>query len=368
MQMDVHCVSPDQEWILLVELNVPDGVSVVGASDIAANGVLRWNEQVGPGVTTTWGALTGVDGFISDNSTANATITLSFAPELLGDIVFNWAVYGDNYGGNPHHVEGEITLSGMDPGVTVYTPVDGDVVTLGTPSAVNFAAFNGPELLDIAIQRSVDGPWDTIAEDVPAGSGSWDWTPSGDPGPYAVIKVSDAADTSIFDVSGIFGIGRNLDWLQLETLSGSVIAGESLDLMVTLSAAHLFDGQYDANIVFDSNGGLDIVIPIQLLVTSTSGVADIPDQVALEGNWPNPFNPQTVIRFSLPGVTDVDLSVYSTRGYLVTKLLSGAQQPGHHQVVWDGRDGTGQVAASGVYFYRLKTPGSSLTGKMTLAK
>ncbi len=368
MTMEVNCISSDQEWILLVDLDVPDGVSVVSASGITDQGVIAWDGQTGSGVTTSWGSTGHGEGHINDNSTGQATITLNFASDLEGSVALNWSLTGDAWGADPHHISGEIALTSQGPSVTVSSPNSGDLVTLSTNYAINFSAYNGPELLDIAIQRTAGGSWQTIAEDVTASAGTWDWVPSGEPGSYAVIKVSDAADSAVFGLSGIFGVGRNLDWLQLETTSGSLLSEQTQDVAVTLNSSQLTDGQYDATILFTSNGGQALAIPVQLVVSSTTAVGSVPTSVALHGNWPNPFNPQTVIRFSLPQVTDVSLNVYSARGQLVTQLLTGMQQPGLHQVVWDGRDSAGRVAASGVYFYRLETVEGNLTGKMTLAK
>ncbi|MFH1690622.1 MAG: C25 family cysteine peptidase [Candidatus Eisenbacteria bacterium] len=79
---------------------------------------------------------------------------------------------------------------------------------------------------------------------------------------------------------------------------------------------------------------------------------------ALEQNCPNPFNPVTTIGFAVPGGegtdANVSLAVYAVDGSLVRMLLDEPLARGrHHSVVWDGRDSSGNSAASGVYFYRL---------------
>jgi hypothetical protein len=89
----------------------------------------------------------------------------------------------------------------------------------------------------------------------------------------------------------------------------------------------------------------------------------------LEQNIPNPFNPTTTISFGLRQRAQVTLRVYDVRGALVRTLLDEERGPGAaHEVVWDGRDNAGRKVSSGVYFYRMATPGFTQTLKMVLLK
>ena len=84
---------------------------------------------------------------------------------------------------------------------------------------------------------------------------------------------------------------------------------------------------------------------------------------------PNPFNPMTSIRFSLPEQTAVRLCVYDVAGRLVDVLVEQrAMEPGWHDVTWSGQDESGQRVSAGVYFYRLETGGFLATKRMTLVK
>jgi hypothetical protein len=71
--------------------------------------------------------------------------------------------------------------------------------------------------------------------------------------------------------------------------------------------------------------------------------------------YPNPFNPTTVVRFSLPEPTDVTITVYDALGREVAVLLRGPQEEGVHSVQWNGRNQSGTHVASGVYFVRMST-------------
>jgi len=78
---------------------------------------------------------------------------------------------------------------------------------------------------------------------------------------------------------------------------------------------------------------------------------------------PNPANPATTIHYTLPASARVTLSVYSVTGQIVATLVDRPMTAGRHSVVFDGSN-----LASGVYFYRLETPGFAKTGKMLLVK
>jgi 5'-nucleotidase / UDP-sugar diphosphatase len=83
----------------------------------------------------------------------------------------------------------------------------------------------------------------------------------------------------------------------------------------------------------------------------------------LLGNYPNPFNPSTVISFSIPKDMHVSLIVYNSLGQEIVTLVSGEKNAGTYNVRWDA----GSVA-SGVYFYRLQAGAETRSGKMFLIK
>ncbi|MHB9031247.1 MAG: FlgD immunoglobulin-like domain containing protein, partial [Candidatus Latescibacterota bacterium] len=85
--------------------------------------------------------------------------------------------------------------------------------------------------------------------------------------------------------------------------------------------------------------------------------AKLPESFRLGRNYPNPFNPDTVIPFDLPHDSRVVMNVYSISGQLVRKLEGGRLAAGSHSVVWDGRDDEGKVVSSGVYLYTLRAEG-----------
>lgn len=83
---------------------------------------------------------------------------------------------------------------------------------------------------------------------------------------------------------------------------------------------------------------------------------------------PNPFNPQTKLRFSLERAGRIDLSVYDLRGRKVVTLASGPYAAGPHEVTWQGRDDEGHSAASGLYLAKLAADGLESTQRLTLVR
>ncbi len=94
----------------------------------------------------------------------------------------------------------------------------------------------------------------------------------------------------------------------------------------------------------------------------------LPFTYSLGQNYPNPFNPQTVIEFELPARAEASLTVYNVLGQPVRVLVRGRLPAGRYTVYWDGTNGQGSTAPSGVYFYRLETAEFSEVKKMVLVR
>ncbi len=86
-------------------------------------------------------------------------------------------------------------------------------------------------------------------------------------------------------------------------------------------------------------------------------------------NVPNPFCGMTTIRFTLPEVTMVSITVYDISGKLVNRVVENSQfSPGYHDVIWNGRRASGEPAAAGIYFCRLATPERINTLRMLMIR
>ena len=98
-----------------------------------------------------------------------------------------------------------------------------------------------------------------------------------------------------------------------------------------------------------------------------------PKETVLLPNYPNPFNPETWIPYQLSEPVAVDITIYSADGQLVRRLSFGDQSAGRYEsrsraAYWDGRNETGELVASGLYFYTLTAGDFSATRKMLIRK
>ncbi len=100
--------------------------------------------------------------------------------------------------------------------------------------------------------------------------------------------------------------------------------------------------------------------PRMARITGTVATVAVPDDrerpqaFYLEPNFPNPFNPSTVIRYQLAERSAVSLKIYNLLGQEIVSLVKGYYPAGHYQTVWNGRDDSGKSVSGGVYIYRLQ--------------
>ncbi len=110
----------------------------------------------------------------------------------------------------------------------------------------------------------------------------------------------------------------------------------------------------------------DVVVPVGIGDPSNDQILD---QFHLTQNYPNPFNPSTTIRFYVPQKDQITLDIYNNLGQRVRRLVDEVSYlPGSHSVVWDGRTDSGEIASSGIYFYKMESGDFRATRKMLLLK
>ena len=93
-----------------------------------------------------------------------------------------------------------------------------------------------------------------------------------------------------------------------------------------------------------------------------------PLENSLYENYPNPFNPSTIIRYSLKENMKTKLVVYNMLGQSVRVLYDGYQDAGVHKILWDSKDDKGNKVSCGVYFYKISAGSFSQTKRMTLVE
>jgi hypothetical protein len=104
-------------------------------------------------------------------------------------------------------------------------------------------------------------------------------------------------------------------------------------------------------------------------VDSATPVEDATPRVfAVDGAFPNPFNPRTTVKFRLPEAGHTVMEILDVRGRVVDTVFRGQLEAGEHGLAWDGQDRNGRNVAAGTYFARVRTDGYMASTKMTLAK
>jgi GEVED domain len=131
---------------------------------------------------------------------------------------------------------------------------------------------------------------------------------------------------------------------------------------------------------FSSAGGLSPIgeapdgevedYEVNVLEDRVSGIGQlsVPAQYALHRAYPNPFNPSTIISFSLPRPSHVRLRIFDVTGRLVRTLVDEIRDAARHEIAWNGLDDRQEGVASGVYIYRIETDSFKASERMVLMK
>jgi hypothetical protein len=145
--------------------------------------------------------------------------------------------------------------------------------------------------------------------------------------------------------------GTGLTTLEMQTLSNYTDAG--------------WDFSETGNWAIDgvTNDGYPFLV-YESIVDNDDEIASEQSSIAtLIGNYPNPFNPETTIKFSISKNSNVDLSIYNIKGQRVRTLANQQYPVGEHSLVWNGDDDPGRSVGSGVYFYKLSVDGQVVSIK-----
>ena len=101
---------------------------------------------------------------------------------------------------------------------------------------------------------------------------------------------------------------------------------------------------------------------------TVTGPAVEPVAFSLYANYPNPFNAETQIVYTLSEAGPVELAIYNVRGQRVRTLVQSVQAAGRYQIVWNGRSDSGAALSSGVYLYRLANAQGVRVRRLALIK
>ena len=257
--------------------------------------------------------------------------------------------------------------SDFEPEVRVLTPNGGESWGVGLTHEIT---WYGLMLDDVKIEVSRDSgnTWESITASTP-NDGSYLWTVNLPQTTTGLVRIS-SLDGQFSDLSdGVFNIYQPVTWLTADPATGAIAQGATQQVSLTFDATGLVPDTYAGYVIVNYDGpDTPTLIPVTLVVTSPLDAGETPVVFNLEGNYPNPFNPQTTIAFTLPTAGPVTLEVLDMRGRLVRTVYQGDLPRGTHRLDWDGRDAVGRIVAAGTYFARLQAPGHTATDKMVLAK
>ncbi len=195
----------------------------------------------------------------------------------------------------------------------------------------------------------------------------------------------DPADIDL-NTTGIYFIGQELIFPPLladQTFGGKIGDGNKdmiPDLTIKIDRQTLIDLMQPAEetaitiagalTTGDIFSGGDIIKTIEQGQEKSlaSGLKSNPINYALYQNFPNPFNPETSIRFDLPRNEYVSVTIYNAISQEIRSLANRNYTAGSHSVLWDGRDSAGNPVPSGIYFYRIQAGSFSQIMKMVLLR
>ena len=128
------------------------------------------------------------------------------------------------------------------------------------------------------------------------------------------------------------------------------------------------------NMWMATSGGLavyrkgGVILPGTPTPVEETSAAGMPSEFSLSQNHPNPFNPETTLRYDVPETGTVLLAIYALTGQSVRTLVAGERSSGTYSIVWDGTDDAGRALASGVYLCRMESGGFNVVRKLVLVR
>jgi hypothetical protein len=117
-----------------------------------------------------------------------------------------------------------------------------------------------------------------------------------------------------------------------------------------------------------TGAGIELIKLQGVTSVNEPATSEGPSDFHLEANYPNPFNPETTIKYRIPQTARVMLKIYDLIGQEVRTLVDRIQDAGVYEIRWDGKDGLGQALPSGVYLYQIQADKYSQEEKMTLLR
>ena len=314
------------------------------------------------------GVFEGSTNFGSHNVSSNGDYDIFIAKI---DTDGNW-LWAENAGG-----------SGYDSGNSICSGVDGNIYLTGQiTGSANFGTFN----------LTSNGGYDIFVTKMDT-DGNWLWAESTGATDHDFgNSICTDSSGNVFLTGGFgetvnFGSttlvahgGRDLFVSQIDPSTGNWLwaveagsvsndKGYSIDTDIDdniFVTGHFVGTVHIGSFNVTSNGEYDVFVA-KFSGTSSADNNIIPNDSEIS-NYPNPFNPETTINYSLKEDSNVSLNIYNIKGQKVKQLISEQLSAGQHSVMWNGRDINGKQVGSGIYFYKFKTRNYEKTKRMVLLK
>ncbi|NQT25655.1 T9SS type A sorting domain-containing protein [candidate division KSB1 bacterium] len=167
-----------------------------------------------------------------------------------------------------------------------------------------------------------------------------------------VPYLTNSTNTKLISFDDTVSIRHKCEWIQEQDYLGGMIWALGQDL------------SNNEQVLLETIG-THLLNPTSVSIEPTGEQSD---DFILYDNYPNPFNPATMISFTIKNADDVTLDVYNLNGQKVSTLLNGWMSDGAHSVFWNGTNDSGNPVPSGFYFYRIQTGAFRTVRKMILLK
>ncbi|MEA2097253.1 MAG: Ig-like domain-containing protein [Candidatus Cloacimonadota bacterium] len=282
------------------------------------------------------------------NDDPTIILPASFTFEEDGDLIVDFTEYVDDV--DPD----DLTLSVIG-NTEVIVDINGLEVTFGAA-----ADWNGTETLtfiidDNATRATAEDDVDVIVtpvNDEPVLIGF-------QPEELAFTVVEDSIVTFSVEVEDIDSI------IEYEWFVDDVLQTELSEEFI-----HIFEVVGDIeikSIASDEEYSIETIWMVEVEAGSDAGDI-LPVTTDLSQNFPNPFNPVTTINYSLVNAGRVKIEIFNIKGAKIRTLVDEHKNVGFHNTVWDGKDNSGKLVASGMYFYSMNTEEYHRIRKMVLLK
>ncbi|MBN2028606.1 S8 family serine peptidase [bacterium] len=159
-------------------------------------------------------------------------------------------------------------------------------------------------------------------------------------------------------------VGIATGWKQIQVSLTDYAGLDEVLLRFRLWSDSTASSNYDGWLIDD----IQIVEVVQTGIPEIAAEDAVPDQFYLSQNFPNPFNPETNIRYQLKVRGPVAITIHNALGQRVKTVVNEVQPAGRYTVIWNGESDSGAMVGSGIYFLRMETPGFVQTRKMVFLK